>query len=580
MKTNKKLLNKFVFCILFFAQSHLIAQNLPSNSSTQVVCIGSLAEPYEVIPSATSSYTWSIIDQSTGLSPSLGIADITLLANDWEVLVDWTTAGSYILSVMETDITTSCNSVLVDLLVTVEDAPNAPNSATISPICLNDPNPTMSVSSGGGTGVGIFNWYSDASLSTLINNGSTYTDPIQYPNPGTYDYWVTEESSNGCPGASVQVSVTVTPLPTSPVLSNLQYEVCYGFSNPVFSASGSGGSNFNWYDASGNNLSTNSATYTSTEVNPAVYTYFVEEIVGSCTSPQTAFTFTIYAPPAAPSVIPSDLTICDGDIPSDFNANTNNLVSGTFIWYDDIGLTNQVGAGPTFTPISINPGTYTYWVNETDIVTSCVSSGVSVTYIINELPLIPIVTASPSAVVCDGDPNPTFTASQTIGSVGTNDFIWYDDINLTNQIAVGSSFIPTQTAVGVYTFYVTESSANTTPICEGAPLVFTFEIISLPSAPSYSPNPHEICFGDPNPIFSPIASGAGVNLIWYDDIGLTNQVGTGSTFTPPTSVVGNANTVSIYSYWVIDQPGTCVSPSLKLDLQINPLPQPGPIWHN
>ena len=68
--------------------------------------------------------------------------------------------------------------------------------------------------------------------------------------------------------------------------------------------------------------------------------------------------------------------------------------SGTFFWYDDIGLTNQVGAGPTFTPISTNPGTYTYWVNETDVVTSCVSSGVSVTYIINELPLIPIVTAS------------------------------------------------------------------------------------------------------------------------------------------------------------------------------------------
>ena len=57
-------------------------------------------------------------------------------------------------------------------------------------------------------------------------------------------------------------------------------------------------------------------------------------------------------------------------------------------------------------------------------------------------------------------------------------------------------------------------------------------------------------------------------------------MGTGSTFTAPGTVVGNAASVTTYSYWVVDQPGNCVSPALQVDLQINPLPTPGPIWHN
>ena len=65
-----------------------------------------------------------------------------------------------------------------------------------------------------------------------------------------------------------------------------------------------------------------------------------------------------------------------------------------------------------------------------------------------------------------------------------------------------------------------------------------------------------------------------------DNVTLTSQVGTGATFTPPSWVIGNATVVTQYSYWVVDQPGTCVSPSLEIILQINPLPITGPIWHN
>ena len=129
------------------------------------------------------------------------------------------------------------------------------------------------------------------------------------------------------------------------------------------------------------------------------------------------------------------------------------------------------------------------------------------------------------------------------------------------------------------TFWLTEINATTT--CEGPAVSFTFAITALPAVPVLAINPVEICFGDANLPFVPTGvSSAGANLIWYDDAALTNQVGTGATFTAPVTVVGSPTLVSTYSYWVVDQPGTCVSPSLQVDLQINPLPTPGPIWHN
>ena len=240
---------------------------------------------------------------------------------------------------------------------------------------------------------------------------------------------------------------------------------------------------------------------------------------------------------------------------------------------------SSIGNGSPFTPIQTTAGTYTYYVTETDLTTTCISAPSSSVFIINELPLQPTVAASPSAIICDGQTNPTFTAAQGTGSTGTGDFTWYDSGMI--QVGIGVTYTPSQTAVGVYTFWVTETDASTPNNCVGPPLSFTFEIVALPTAPTLIPNPVEICFGDVNPPFIPTGvSSAGANLIWYDDVALTSQVGTGSTFTAPGTVVGNAASVTTYSYWVVDQPGNCVSPALQVDLQINPLPTPGPIWHN
>ena len=161
-----------------------------------------------------------------------------------------------------------------------------------------------------------------------------------------------------------------------------------------------GGTNFNWYDASGFILpmGTNVSTFTSTEVNPSTYTYFVEEIVGSCTSPQTQFTFTIHPPPASPSINPSVITICEGDVPNSFVAITGGP-SGSYNWYDVDPVLNPSSAaifsGSSFFPNQTVSGSYTYWLTETDLTTTCISAPSIATFIVNELPLQPLVSANP-----------------------------------------------------------------------------------------------------------------------------------------------------------------------------------------
>jgi hypothetical protein len=82
-KTKTKILKVFAIVAIFLGNSHLMAQTVTSTDAiTQTVCVNTLAEPYEVIYVATSTYAWSVVDQATGLPPAAGVADITPSAND------------------------------------------------------------------------------------------------------------------------------------------------------------------------------------------------------------------------------------------------------------------------------------------------------------------------------------------------------------------------------------------------------------------------------------------------------------------------------------------------------------------
>ena len=58
----------------------------------------------------------------------------------------------------------------------------------------------------------------------------------------------------------------------------------------------------------------------------------------------------------------TDATYCDGDALTDLTATAG--AGGTLTWYDDAGLTNNIGNGTTLSPTN-TVGTTIYYVTET-----------------------------------------------------------------------------------------------------------------------------------------------------------------------------------------------------------------------
>jgi hypothetical protein len=657
--TNQKMIRVLAICMLFLSQSYLMAQSLPLSTGTQTVCINS-NENYEVVPttdpvtlSRTSTYSWSIIDNATLLPPTgilVPIITTPTPADDWWIEVNWPIAGTYTLSVMETNnAIPNCSSNLMDLIVTVEPEPLAPDADDVV-ICVNNPNPTLSASiAAAGNGVGVFTWYdldptdpsfdpAPAPAGNEVGTGASFTPTNSTASAGFYSYWVTDESANTCEGPATQVTVTITVLPSTPVIAAAPFAVCFGLQNPTFIATVGNGGNYTWYDATSTPRSLlvpnppptpnpNNDQYISTESAVGVYTYEVEEtisvagVTAGCTSLPASFTFEIYDLPASPTVSPNPMDVCEELVPGTtpnpaFLASTNGGGFG-FTWYDVDPTTatppaTPVGSSSSLTPTEILAGSYSYWVTEDDV-NGCVSTPTEAIFNINEKPLQPDVTSSSSTIICVGGSYPTLTANQGAGStLALGTFTWYNldptDPSFDpaaapagNGVGTLASLTPTAvlcpdpaspvTALSseTYSFWVTETSPG--DLCEGPATVVTFTIHAKPAAPTYTNNPHEICFDASIPAFTAPTLGSvssGADLIWYDDITLTNQVGTGASYTPGSGATPTPVFANTYSYWVVDQlvypipnpSTTCTSLPLQIDLEILPLPTTGPIYHN
>ncbi len=93
----------------------------------------------------------------------------------------------------------------------------------------------------------------------------------------------------------------------------------------------------------------------------------------------------------------------------------------------------------------------------------------------------------------------------------------------------------------------------------------TLDIIAKPAPPEADDN-KEICFGENNPAFN--ATGTG--LEWFDNAELTNSVGTGTSYTPPSTV----SAVGTYTYYVTQTIDNCRSSAATVELEIKPIPDP------
>ncbi len=135
---------------------------------------------------------------------------------------------------------------------------------------------------------------------------------------------------------------------------------------------------------------------------------------------------------------------------------------------------------------------------------------------------------------------------------------WYADRALTSMLAAGNSFSTGQTAAGSYKYYVTQTINESESRADSA----TLTIKTTPAIPPASDS--VICEYEPTPDFT----ATGTDLKWYSDPGLTNQVGSGTSYA--SGISGAVDT----AFYVTQTTDGCESDADTSRLTIHPQPDP------
>jgi len=263
----------------------------------------------------------------------------------------------------------------IDIIVIA--APPAPTAASRT-ICEGDPR-TLTVTS---APVGTLTWYSNATLTTVVGNGASFT-PSQTA-PGIYNFWVTDQSLTGlqCMSQPTQVTLTIRedlnrpgpitgPANTCPGVNGLVYSVpAVPMSMPF-----GGAVEFVWSvpaqltiaSGQGTRQITVNVDGSSGNRNISVYLRYVNN--PTCNSNSRNTTLAVYSTTHDPGTITGS-GICPGgtvSISSAAAATTGAPASSgpTYSWARAPGpafsvWTGLAGTGATFSETLPATGTYRY----------------------------------------------------------------------------------------------------------------------------------------------------------------------------------------------------------------------------
>ena len=443
----------------------LVATNNPS-------CSGSAINPV-TLNDVTNTITWY---------PDAALTSVVGTGNPFTP-VTVTTHTLY-----ATSTSNGCSSASTQVVVTINPKPIAP-TASGNTYCVGNTIADLTSSVGSGT----INWYSDASLTTIVGAGSPYASGISNTVAGTTTLYVAE-TALGCLGDPTAVNVIVNANPVIDISTSvIDSASCTtgstdGGISGVLVSNGNPGYTFEWSNLTGI-VSSSSVTADLNGVGIGSYTLHVIDNNG-CEATSSPINIISNASPITPVfVTSSDTVYCIGETVGNLSATGQNIE-----WYSDPALTNLISTGSTITPTGITTDSVIYVASNNN---GCLSLPRALSIAFNPLPNV----SANYPVVCAG-------AQATLNGTGASNYVW------DNGVTDGTPFTPTLS--GPYT--VTGTDVNG---CVNTATV-SITINSIPIVGANVGTSTSVCNGSTITL-----SGTGANTYLWD-----NNVTNGNSFAP------------------------------------------------
>ena len=461
------------------------------------------------------------------------------------------TVGTSIYYVTET--LNGCESPATAITITINSVPtiSSENSTDVTACGVTDG--TINIVAAGGSG----------SYTFSIDGGTTFPNATgNFTGLDVNSYQVVVDDGN-CQVSGSLLVISGPGIPPAPT-AGINATYCDGdaIADLTANADASGdNNNLTWYDDAGltNIVQTGGGTYSpSNSVGSS--TYYITETVAGCQSPSSQVTIIINPTPTAPNLSGGN-TYCDGDPISDLQASAGGVNSGTFYWFDDIALTNNVANGPVFTPLT-SVGTQTYYV--VDSLNGCAGPSSSVTLTINPTPVFAVTVSNPTTCLgTDGqltlsglDPNANYDIDYTDNGTPTGNISYTSDIN--GDIFVSGLDAGTYTSITITLNGCTFTDLG--PYTLADPLAPTFSVSATDPTLCTGSDGQLIISGlDPNTTYDVDLTDDGVstgNVSYNSDINgdiIITGLNAG-TYTSIIVTINNCSTADAGSYLLSDPP--------------------------
>ena len=501
----------------------------PVAGSNSPVCEGSGLN-LTASPVANASYGWS---GPNGFSSSL----------QNPVINNITTAGNGLYSVTAT--VNGCTSVAATIPVTVNAAPSAPAAASNSPLCTGNNLLLMAGNMAGAS----YAWTGPNGFSSSLQNPTiTNAGTIQ---SGIYSVTATV---NGCTGNASNITVTVNPIPSPPVLS-ANSPICTG-NTILLNASSIAGATYGWTGPTGfASSSQNPSIPNAAATNAGIYNAWVT--VNGCISANASTVVNINPTPVAPTAT-NNGALCQG---SNLALSASTIAGAAYNWTGPNGFTATTQNSSVSNITLANAGQY----QVTATVNGCASLPGNTTVIINQ----------PAVANAGNDRTACIT-----------DFL----INLNGTISGGSStgtwsssgtgsFTPSNTSLnGIYMLTPFDKASGAIRLTlrstnNGAcPASISSMMVRLSARPSANAGSDKSICANANIFLNGSVNNAGGGMWSSSGTGGFNPSNTSlnATYTPSLSDISNGKLTFTLT---TTGNGGCMAASSSIIGTINPLPQ-------